>query len=1806
MSNYPVSLDDDVSLPRVENNITEIGDAAINALRDAVFNIEAELGTSVAGTATSLAQRLSVAIDPAGNIRSAALTGLGLVTLPIFDSEISAAADIKESKLKLDYKTADLYNLFTNLNNNLTTALNFISNTGSKVEPHLQGATYRHFLTHIDISPTNSGYFKNNKDIFRDNTNLYTLINEINSDYVAHQNANGTSTSTVPPDNYAHVAAGINISASGFNSIPQTTTDLQKLANYLDSAGILTIGSRIQTLYQNGIPRSARASVFSPQISSSNALDNIREGQKVVPVTTVTTYLSDGSSSPVDNIDTGDDIIEFTPSTTALTNNLFDSQFAAVKTGDIISINYGNVVVPFIVKESKYVVSGSDKRFLIRINGKNLSASASATARIDRSKFNTNKYGELALAAAQFSTGINNSLPSLIVGSPRGAQTLGINFNSNLIDSLHYNLYLALYPTGNPADGIVNMFPVDISGNSGITPGSYTLDSIIQTINDTFRRPGYNYRFIAFSYQGEIGIMLADSYNNASFSIIAGILGTSGTYDQSLSNTAYPSNAIDVFNNIDPLGFGPANSNVASPPFTTTFSPVLAAQTPTRLIVPLANNTYFVDGVEKETLNFELGQTLDSNNNAYWPATITNKLIIGGARVETTYTVSLDLSASGLKVGKTIVVQQGTAGTSVDFGRFFIKSIQFSNCDTDNPSTDITVYDAVHATGISPYVSSGIGTAVRLYFSNDSVGFNIENSTDVVALSGYKRHFEIYVDKNGSTFSHERGRLSASSTSIVLNSIPLYASTELTKINIVKISPKLRGYAFSNIRKINLQITSYNITTGIFSGFLCKFDGTTVSNQGPVVVGKKGQVVRFYDETNVDYIDFSFDINDSVTTISLTKNIDIQLFPTLSLDDDIMLLGTCQVNDLDRNIKYLKDERQFGNVSEHQFSTSALDYISTPISLLNENGIIKGFDIVSIPSGASTYTNTLTINGGTALVNGKIININNQKISVPVVQEYLSSTIIVGTITWFLCANERGELEFIASTDFDPTTSSSTYDTLSLDHNRIFNIINPNNSLTAFYPIRATYLNDLIAKQKDVTLIGILTTTVSLVSSTYVISSATFIDARRFMTRGLGGLEKPFVFGTDGNFRTFESLNNWLNQLTKYKSSLSNANSIGKKVIVKGPFNISTAVTLDYNEKIIFEGDSGTFNVSSAIGFNVLNNVEFNNIRFNYNYDTTSDTNYTSNTDDLVHSSRGLLYTAVNTNKNISVKNCDFYTSSLNHYPFISFEYQADTSSLQNVEISKNKFFNTAVGNDKRAVIAFKARNVVPASATYNLLVNCFINENVCDKDQLISLSADYNSGAQQVYNAISTVNTIISKNICGAINFINRSFNPSSSANTSLIYDKNNSLIIENNTCKFIYTGLNDGIAKKLDNGSAEQLGPILLTTGVFSGSVFITKNTCSWIQVGFKVEDNVSIEKPAIILEHNKLNAFISTYLTEYYDGLSGIDNTALIIKEIEAFSVPSISNVIINSNVITWGYRANFNNNSYTAVISTNSDCIITNNIIAGIVSDSVNSYMLVISGTGSCQVKHNKFIREGNSVKYYINVTSTADQIITDNFFDNYNTDGSSTVLTNGLSSTSVYERNRNQTAILIISLHEGMVKNFRSDVAADTFSINATETQLNGFSYGTDTYNSTTLKFRDTGTSDTNGKEIIIDHSLNKYLPIGTKVTQVKVGMYMSTGSVITSSSKKFTLSLSETLSSPDILDVKNNNFGFASSLGSSSYIINSAGQLTNIQTSTQYITLNPTSVIKSNTTTWIEFEMFMNDTTDLTILVSPLVVTYRW
>ena len=1184
MSNYPSDFDDDSTLPAVNDNLTEIGGDAINALRDAVMQIELALGLNIAGTQPNLAARLGVFINPDGSPNASVLTSLGLVTLPIRNDQIAENAGIPESKLRLDFRTQDLFNYIRDLSLDVNTVAGWISISGIKLEPHLIGAIYRHTMDQIDVAISPSQFLQNNLRLLRDNTNSYTLVADINSELLAHQWADGspfgtlntivTNNGSVYSTYFAHTASGIFINPSRFTHIPQTNDNLQLFADYVDE-NIINQQITLQNINSNGISRVSR--------SSSLLADGY--GQSLIPVTPVIAYLKNigNNSSPFDDINTGDDIIEFKPATADIVSNSFDEKFALVRPGDIIRINYGdgyNIEVPFVIKEKKYIQSGGNKKYIVRIAGKNLFYSPNSIARIDKSLANNDKYGVLSIAPA------NNSFsatPSLIVGGPRSAQALGVGFSPDEFDESHYLLYLALFPTGQPQDGYTFLPAIDVTGNAGTTPGLYTLDSIVQATNASLRKSGFNYRFTAYSFEGEFGIMLADSYNNAGFSIVNGVVSPLGVFDQSATIFSFPNNVIDLFptsgNTVapDPLGLGARGAGIASPPYVATYGSAEASQLPTILLVPLKRNNYYVDGTELEKLSLDVGQALDQYGDGYWVGTIHNITVFPGVNghVQTTYRVPLDLSTSGLKVGKTLVVQSLGAGSLVDFGRFIINNISFDCFPA--AFTDITVYDAVHAVGTSPSTTLDIGNQVAIYFSPDSVSFNSESSTDFVSVTPFKRHFEVYVDSDAKTFTHERGRIFVGASNTTVDGVTIYSTSELAKLDLVKISSKLRGYQFGPVNKITLNL-SYDSSNDTYSGYLASYDGIIFTHQGATVTGRKGEVTRFYDETNVDYVEIIFDTSLAISTFT-NQVIDIQLFPTLSLDEEIMMIGTCQLNDLTETVSRVRDERQFGNTSEKDISSSLFDFMASPERMLHINGVIRGFDIVSVNAGLITFS------GGVALVNGKFQYLNEQSFFVPKVKEYYSS--LYYSINWALCCNSGGELVLIPLTDYDPAVA--------VVPNFPGRMVTLSNAVTGnTYQVDSSTFTNILNNRKDLTMLYIVTSTVTGGGSGATVAVVNR-DIRRFINDQDANI--PAVVSnssSQNNFRTFDSAATWV----RLNNTLQNTIQIkGNATATVDPrFN---QVGVNNTADVDITGDSRatlTFNTSVT-----MSNVNFRNLAITFN-----------------------------------------------------------------------------------------------------------------------------------------------------------------------------------------------------------------------------------------------------------------------------------------------------------------------------------------------------------------------------------------------------------------------------------------------------------------------------------------------------------------------------------------------------------------------------------------------------------------------------
>jgi len=858
---------------------------------------------------------------------------------------------------------------------------------------------------------------------------------------------------------------------------------------------------------------------------------------------------------------------------------------------DSTLINISDVGVfqtQFTVREKKSVWSdvSSNTEYSIRIDGKNLFDTETATVKIDRSLFNVNKGGALSVSAVN-----DESLKSLIVSQPRGAVAIGSGFNPSQLSPTCRNLYLILYPNGNPSE-LIRLSAIDVTGDLGKKAGSYTIDDIIEATNKRFRE--LNYRFNAFSYNGQFGIMLADSYRNASFSIIAGDLDTSaGKYQNS---TSYNNNIISYSTDgsvlLDPLGFSTTGSGIASSnprdfnEVTPSDKASLLYKFPTKIFYPLKRNNFYVDGAGTEVEKFahEKDQLVDENGDGYWLAELTS---VNVSTKDFTYVINKNLKSSGLVVGKTAVVQPTDSSKTVDspnnFGRFIIKSITFSDTNTE------IVFTIPLVTSTPPTLD---GYNYAIYFCSDSVSFNSTNifEKNTESSSKFKKNFEIFINKIGNSFSSERARLLYSPSGTVsyetADGTILKSSSNLNTVDIVKISPKLRGYLHNTTNKISLKI-SYNQASATVTGYLYDSGSTSSSEAsiGPTIYGKNKEIVRFYDNTGVDYIDFKFNFESDDASFS-GKIITLQLFPSLVLDDELLLIASCQLNTSDNKISNIVDLRQFGNVSEKDISTSLINYINTPEKLIHSNGVISGFD-------AAYNDGTITIsNGGTALVNGKFIQMSSESLSVPTLNE-ISSSGSNYPIFWAVCINESSQYEFV------PLCDSFTGGVNAGSRNVTVRTVSSTNEDDNFV-INSFLFKKLINDAKHLTPIYLIKVYVSKSGS--VISfldsdksgNPELSDVRRFISNE--PLNNSFTWASKSSelasyFNSFDAVKNWVN----YYGDTSNI------IKVRGTISIDASSNdfSKFDRPVVFEGQGSAarFDISSET-FDIGQNITYKNIDF--------------------------------------------------------------------------------------------------------------------------------------------------------------------------------------------------------------------------------------------------------------------------------------------------------------------------------------------------------------------------------------------------------------------------------------------------------------------------------------------------------------------------------------------------------------------------------------------------------------------------------
>lgn len=419
-------------------------------------------------------------------------------------------------------------------------------------------------------------------------------------------------------------------------------------------------------------------------------------------------------------------------------------------------------------------------------------------------------------------------------------------------------------------------------------------------------------------------------------------------------------------------------------------------------------------------------------------------------------------------------------------------------------------------------------------------------------------------------------------------------------------------------------------------------------------------------------------------------------------------------------------------------------------------------------------------------------------------------------------------------------------------------------------------------------------------------------------------INNRFILSSTGDFRTYDTFNNYVLELTNFISGSSdNKNIQGTTLEVRGP-NDFTRSNYDpiYNTTVHIEGNDGTLTfvdginignihfsninivvngevslinditfdncnitVNSSNGFIIKgNNITFNNCNIIYNYNAVLDGSFVST--QLSNISNACILaqpdSTVSNTSNINITNCIFTTPYLNHFPFISFILAYQYTTFYDINISNNQFIcSDTSSEDKRSVIALTSTQLT--LSYFSRLINTNISNNICNSSQLISISPTIN-GSNDVASAITCINTNISNNTCGAICFFSIEKKAQLPPTDPFLVFYNSSLYIKNNNCRFIYSGFSSGFINK---GSNVGMQAINSTSNIVSGTVVISENVCSWIQTGIRNFGTVGVQPhPSTIcsltIKDNKLIAYNPTYLNSYYDTLTAI-NTAIIVNNV-----------------------------------------------------------------------------------------------------------------------------------------------------------------------------------------------------------------------------------------------------------------------------------------------------------------------------------
>lgn len=342
-------------------------------------------------------------------------------------------------------------------------------------------------------------------------------------------------------------------------------------------------------------------------------------------------------------------------------------------------------------------------------------------------------------------------------------------------------------------------------------------------------------------------------------------------------------------------------------------------------------------------------------------------------------------------------------------------------------------------------------------------------------------------------------------------------------------------------------------------------------------------------------------------------------------------------------------------------------------------------------------------------------------------------------------------------------------------------------------------------------------------------------------------------------------------------------------------------------------------------------------------------------------------------------------------------------------------------------------------------------------------------------------------------------------------------------------------------------------------------------------------------------------------------------------------TLSNCVIEGNSVDSGFYTadgtTVSSYTYNQLLLTSADCKIKNNNFSAI---SASGTMLSLNNC-SCDIQGNTFKRGSASITAYIASTGSQDHMIVKNIFDSNTVDGSSIDLVTGLSTASIYQENKNQTAYAFLSALEGE-KQWDTQTP-NYINISGSFPTFTTLSTGDAAIHALVPYVEiqiDSGDISNHFYNRIF--ALNPLLPSGVTILELKQGLFSrySGGNTFEYGNTFFYLSVTSAINNNNtgagtvdaILDAQHQvtpNIGSGTQgvadTRNVSFAVSDSAHQTAFQTTTQYLTIDTSSVpqfytLSYNETVWVTLYYNFANSADIgfstEIYASPIRVKFQW